>query len=175
MQGTWVPALVWEDPTCRRATKHHSYWACTLEPANHNYWVRAPRPCAPQQATAMRSLCTATRESPRAAMKVQRRKKEREREKERKKESLVMQKGDREKNVIILKAKPWGKTNIFHHSKKERWEAIRWAELMVVIGTKAGSNIIVMPVEWGQRMKRHFIWAQSHCIGENTASKQTTR
>ena len=27
MQGTWVPALVWEDPTCRRATK----------PVCHNY------------------------------------------------------------------------------------------------------------------------------------------
>ena len=27
MQGTWVRALVWEDPTCRRATKpvHHNY------------------------------------------------------------------------------------------------------------------------------------------------------
>ena len=27
MQGTWVRALVWEDPTCRRATK----------PMGHNY------------------------------------------------------------------------------------------------------------------------------------------
>ena len=27
MQGTWVPALVWEGPTCRGATKpvHHNY------------------------------------------------------------------------------------------------------------------------------------------------------
>ena len=27
MQGTWVRALVWEDPTCRGATKpvHHNY------------------------------------------------------------------------------------------------------------------------------------------------------
>ena len=26
-QGTWIRALVWEDPTCRRATKpmHHNY------------------------------------------------------------------------------------------------------------------------------------------------------
>ena len=31
MQGTRVRALVWEDPTCRRATKpvSHNYWACT--------------------------------------------------------------------------------------------------------------------------------------------------
>ena len=47
MQGTRVQALVWEDPTCCRATKpvHHNYWACALspratttEPVWHNYW-----------------------------------------------------------------------------------------------------------------------------------------
>ena len=34
--GTWVRALVQEDPTCCRAArpKHHNYWACTLEPAH---------------------------------------------------------------------------------------------------------------------------------------------
>ena len=39
MQGTQVPALVREDPTCRRATKpmHHNYRACTPEPESHNY------------------------------------------------------------------------------------------------------------------------------------------
>ena len=44
MQGTRVRALVWENPTCLRATKpvHHSYWACALEPTSHNYWS----PCA---------------------------------------------------------------------------------------------------------------------------------
>ena len=33
MQGTQVQALVWEDPTCRRATKtvHHNYWARVLQ------------------------------------------------------------------------------------------------------------------------------------------------
>ena len=38
MQGTWVRALVWEDPTCCGATKpvHHNYWACALEPVLHN-------------------------------------------------------------------------------------------------------------------------------------------
>ena len=40
MQGTRVQALVWEDPTCRGATKpvRHNYWACALEPVSHNYW-----------------------------------------------------------------------------------------------------------------------------------------
>ena len=45
MQGTWVRALVREDPTCRGATKpvSHSYWACALEPASHNYWACMPQ------------------------------------------------------------------------------------------------------------------------------------
>ena len=54
MQGTRVQALVWEDPTCHRATKpmHHNYWAhepqllssraATTEPTCCNYWS----PCA---------------------------------------------------------------------------------------------------------------------------------
>ena len=51
MQGTWVQALVWEDPTYCGATKPvcHNYWACALEPVSHNYWARAPRARAPQQ------------------------------------------------------------------------------------------------------------------------------
>ena len=51
MQGTRVWALVWEDPTFRRATKpvHHNYWACALEPASHNYLAHVPKACAPQQ------------------------------------------------------------------------------------------------------------------------------
>ena len=45
MQGTWVPAMVREDPTCRGATKpvRHNYWACALEPASHNYWAHMPQ------------------------------------------------------------------------------------------------------------------------------------
>ena len=45
MQGTWVWALVWEDPTCRGATKPvcHNYWACALEPMSHNCWARVPQ------------------------------------------------------------------------------------------------------------------------------------
>ena len=39
MQGTWVRALVWEDPTCRGATR----------PVSHNYWACASGACAPQQ------------------------------------------------------------------------------------------------------------------------------
>ena len=75
MQGTWVQALVQEDPTCRRATKpmHHNYWACTLEPTSHNYWAHAPQllkpacPCsATREATTMRSPHTATKSSPRS-------------------------------------------------------------------------------------------------------------
>ena len=32
--------LVWEDLSCHGAAKpiHHIYWACALEPRNHNYW-----------------------------------------------------------------------------------------------------------------------------------------
>ena len=43
MQGTWVQALVWEDPTCCGATKpmRHSYWACALEPTSHSCWAHA--------------------------------------------------------------------------------------------------------------------------------------
>ena len=45
MQGTWVRALVWEDPTCRGATKpmRHNYWAWALEPTSHNYWAHMPQ------------------------------------------------------------------------------------------------------------------------------------
>ena len=45
MQGTRVRALVWEDPTCRGATKPvcHNYLACTLEPTSHNYWAHTPQ------------------------------------------------------------------------------------------------------------------------------------
>ena len=45
MQGTWVRALVQEDPTCYGATKpvRHNYWACALEPVSHNYWARVPK------------------------------------------------------------------------------------------------------------------------------------
>ena len=53
MQGTWVWALVREDPTCRGATKlvHHNYWACALEPARHNYWAHAPQLLSPHATT----------------------------------------------------------------------------------------------------------------------------
>ena len=39
MQGTRVPALVWEDPTCHGATR----------PVSHNYWACVSGACAPQQ------------------------------------------------------------------------------------------------------------------------------
>ena len=51
MQGTRVRALVWEDPTCRGATKpvSHDYWACAsgacaLQQERPRHWkARAPR------------------------------------------------------------------------------------------------------------------------------------
>ena len=45
MEGTWVWDMVWEEPTCRGATKpvRHNYWACALEPVSHNYWAREPQ------------------------------------------------------------------------------------------------------------------------------------
>ena len=41
MQDTRVPSLMWEDPSCWRATKPmgHNYSACALEPESCNYWV----------------------------------------------------------------------------------------------------------------------------------------
>ena len=38
VQGTWVWALVWEDPTCRRAAR----------PVSHEYWACASGACTPQ-------------------------------------------------------------------------------------------------------------------------------
>ena len=45
MQGTRVPSLVQEDPTCCGATKPmcYNYWACALEPVSHNYWAHVPQ------------------------------------------------------------------------------------------------------------------------------------
>ena len=41
MQETWVPPLIWEDPTCHRATQP-TLWAATTEAC-------MPRACAPRQ------------------------------------------------------------------------------------------------------------------------------
>ena len=75
MQGTWVWSLVWEDPTCRGATKPvcHNYWACSLEPTSHNYWAHVPQLLKPmclepllrnKRSHRMRSPHTATKSSP---------------------------------------------------------------------------------------------------------------
>ena len=64
MQGTWVRALVREDPPCRGAPKpvRHNYWAGTLEPASHNYWAHAPQLLKPARLEPMlrnkRSHCS---------------------------------------------------------------------------------------------------------------------
>ena len=75
MQGTWVRALVWEDPTCRGATR----------PMCHKYWACASGACAPQQERPRQweacapwwrvALLATTRESPRTATKTQHRQK----------------------------------------------------------------------------------------------------
>ena len=85
MQGTRVQAVIQEDPTCCGATKpvHHNYWARALEPTSHNYWAHEPQLLSPRatttearvptargqqqrEATAMTSLCTAAKSSPRS-------------------------------------------------------------------------------------------------------------
>ena len=87
MQGTWVPSLVWEEPTCIGATKpvRYNYWACALQPTRRNCWsprtlgptcrnywacmlqILKPMHLEPQstrEATAMRSPRTAMKSSP---------------------------------------------------------------------------------------------------------------
>ena len=41
MQDTRIQSLIWEDPTCHRATKFvcHSYWVWVREPGSGNYWA----------------------------------------------------------------------------------------------------------------------------------------
>ena len=100
MQGTRVPALVREDPTCHGATKPvapqqekptNNYWACAREPVSHSYWAHEPQLLKPARLEPVlrnkRShhnkkpvhhneeewpTLAATRESPRAATKTQR-------------------------------------------------------------------------------------------------------
>ena len=49
MQRTCVGSLLWEDPTCCRASKpvHHNYCASALELASHNYWALMPQMLKP--------------------------------------------------------------------------------------------------------------------------------
>ena len=51
LQGTWVQALVQEDPTCRGATKpmRHNCWGCVLEPVSHNSWAHMPQLLKPMR------------------------------------------------------------------------------------------------------------------------------
>ena len=83
MQGTQVQALVWEDLTCRGATKpvRHNYWACALDPASRNYWALVPQLLKPVHLETVlwnkrshrneKPLLDTTKESQRAAMKTQ--------------------------------------------------------------------------------------------------------
>ena len=52
-QGTQVRALVWEDPTCRGATK----------PVRHNYWACVPRERTPQEKALQSEACAPQRKS----------------------------------------------------------------------------------------------------------------
>ena len=57
MQGTRVRALVWEDHTCRGATR----------PVSHNYWACTSGACAPQQERPRQwGPCTAMKSGPRS-------------------------------------------------------------------------------------------------------------
>ena len=83
MQATGVGALIWEDPTCRRATLPvgHNCWSpCALGPRSCNYWAQSLESVLhktsghnwkPATTTEYAPL-TATRESLHAAMKTQR-------------------------------------------------------------------------------------------------------
>ena len=68
VQGTQVRALVWEDPTCRRAAG----------PVSHSYWACASGACGPQQVKPRPAHCdeewpplATTRESPHTEMRTQ--------------------------------------------------------------------------------------------------------
>ena len=57
MQETWVPSLIWEDPTLHGATEpvRHSYRACALEPGSPR--AAATEACVPR-------ACAVHREKP---------------------------------------------------------------------------------------------------------------
>ena len=59
VQETRAQSLIWEDPTCQRATElvHNYYWDCALEPESHKYWSHKLEAQAPY------SLCSATTEA----------------------------------------------------------------------------------------------------------------
>ena len=75
MKGTLVRSLIREDSTCCGTIKAvcHNYWARALEPTGRNYWAHKPQLLKlvhlepvlhKKEATAMRSLHTATKSSP---------------------------------------------------------------------------------------------------------------
>ena len=71
MQGAWVRALVWEDPTCRGATRP---WATITEPARLEPVLRNKRGRdseRPAHRDEEWPLLATTRESPRAETKTQ--------------------------------------------------------------------------------------------------------
>ena len=69
MQGTRVRALVWKDPTCRRATGpvSHNYWATITEPARLEPVLRNKRGHDSERPAPLATI----RESPRTETKTQ--------------------------------------------------------------------------------------------------------
>ena len=67
-QGTWIWSLVQEDFTCSGATKPMNPQLLSLSSRPHELQLPSPwRPCSTvKEATAMRSPCTPSRESPHA-------------------------------------------------------------------------------------------------------------
>ena len=70
----WVQSLIWDNPTCRRATKPlcHNDWSCALEPESYNHWtctLQLVKPtrlwaCAPQGKPAEKPVCCNYRAAP---------------------------------------------------------------------------------------------------------------
>ena len=74
MQGTWAPSLVWGDPTHRRATVPRATTAEACVPESLRSPTGATTVSSPHTSTGVPpALLPATRESPHAATKTQRR------------------------------------------------------------------------------------------------------
>ena len=107
MQGTWVWSLVWEDPTCRRATKpvRHNYRArvmqllkpACLEPMLRN--KRSHHNEKPAHCSEELPLLAATRESPCTATKTQCRQEEKKK---------LQSQAPPSRNKVLLYLHRWG-------------------------------------------------------------------
>ena len=64
MEGTRINSLVWEDSTRYRTSPCTTTIEPLEPPRSCNCWAQALQPVRQQQATAMRSLCPATKSRP---------------------------------------------------------------------------------------------------------------